>query len=212
MSFNYNSAYNYLGAKKCCASNLYNNYVSGPQGAQGPQGAIGPAGLQGNSGPTGPTGAQGACCRGPQGFQGSTGPTGPQGAQGPTGPQGSKTFIIDHPSDTNKYLVHACVEGPEAGVYYRGKGAITNGVSTIVHLPPYVSAFNNFTIQLTQKYSVNCDPIVLRFTDVSNNMFHVYGNNCEFHWLVFAERHRIDAEPYKHMVNINGNGPYKWIS
>jgi hypothetical protein len=34
----------------------------------------------------------------------------------------SKTFIIDHPIKKDKYLVHACVEGPETGVYYRGKG------------------------------------------------------------------------------------------
>ena len=32
----------------------------------------------------------------------------------------SKTFVIDHPIDPERYLVHACVEGPESGVYYRG--------------------------------------------------------------------------------------------
>ena len=28
-----------------------------------------------------------------------------------------KTFIIEHPQDTEKYLIHACLEGPEVGVY-----------------------------------------------------------------------------------------------
>ena len=36
----------------------------------------------------------------------------------------TKTFIIDHPIDKNKYLVHGCLEGPEFGVYYRGKSEI----------------------------------------------------------------------------------------
>ena len=41
-----------------------------------------------------------------------------------------KTFIINHPLDDSKYLVHACLEGPEAGIYYRGDGEITNNEST----------------------------------------------------------------------------------
>ena len=48
----------------------------------------------------------------------STGPI------GPTGRDGAKTFVIDHPDDENKYLVHVCLEGPEAGVYYRGKAEV----------------------------------------------------------------------------------------
>ena len=26
----------------------------------------------------------------------------------------NKTFVIDHPDDSDKYLVHVCLEGPEA--------------------------------------------------------------------------------------------------
>ena len=39
---------NYLGAKKCCATNLAKTVI-GPQGAQGAQGAVGPAGSGGGA-------------------------------------------------------------------------------------------------------------------------------------------------------------------
>ena len=29
--------------------------------------------------------------------------------------------MIDHPIDKNEYLVHACLEGHESGVYYKKK-------------------------------------------------------------------------------------------
>jgi hypothetical protein len=67
---------NYLGAKKCCATNLTKT-VMGPQGAQGAGGPIGPFGNQGATGAQGFTGATGPCCRGPQGYIGSQGATGP---------------------------------------------------------------------------------------------------------------------------------------
>ena len=40
--------------------------------------------------------------------------------------------------DSSKYLVHVCLEGPEAAVYYRGKGEITNNNSVVIYLPDYV--------------------------------------------------------------------------
>src|SRR5262245_13955049 len=37
---------------------------------------------------------------------------------------GTKSFQITHPLDSSAFLRHACLEGPENGVYYRGKGTI----------------------------------------------------------------------------------------
>ena len=76
---------NYLGAKKCCATNLAKTVV-GPQGPQGPGGPIGPYGQQGATGAQGLRGVTGLCCRGPPGTTGAQGPAG--GAQGATGPPG----------------------------------------------------------------------------------------------------------------------------
>ncbi len=171
---------------KCC--NVV-RYVTGPTGPTGPS-AIGPIGIQGVTGPTGPTG-----------------PTG-KGCIGPTGP---KTFVIQHPTDEKKYLVHACLEGPEAGVYYRGVGTITNGNSVSIKLPDYAPVLaDDFNIQVTGIYNgvkVNVYNVSL----VVNGSFIVYGENGEFNWLAIGKRSDIDVEPNKHDVSIKGEGPYLWL-
>jgi hypothetical protein len=179
----------YLGAQKCCDLRT--------QGPVGPQGPAGPAGV-GERGMTGPAG------------QSLTGPTG-RGCRGPTGPAGVKSFIINHPVDEAKYLVHACLEGPEAGVYYRGKGEILNNKYITINLPDYVENLaTDFTIQITPIY---CGKKIeqLYTSEVINNSFNVYGENCSFYWLVQGKRNNIEIEPLKSNVNVKGNGPYKWI-
>jgi len=45
----------------------------------------------------------------------------------------TKKFDIMHPTKSNHRLAHACIEGPENGVYYRGRLIDTN----IIELPEY---------------------------------------------------------------------------
>jgi hypothetical protein len=118
-----------------------------------------------------------------------------------------KTFVIDHPLDSERYLVHACLEGPEAGVYYRGEGKIENE-SVTVTLPDYTTAFIDFTINLTP--IGKC--ISLATSRVKNGKFEVYGEPCEFFWTVYAKRGNVVVEPLKSSVKLNGDGPYKWLS
>jgi hypothetical protein len=122
-----------------------------------------------------------------------------------------KTFVIDHPLDESKYLVHACLEGPEVGIYYRGKGEITNNKSTIIVLPDYVSVFaTDLTVQLTPIYNGKIN--TLNASEVENNSFTVYGEtSCKFHWTVYGKRGAINTEPYKNDVSVKGSGPYLWI-
>jgi hypothetical protein len=47
--------------------------------------------------------------------------------------QGWKEFDIPHPTKPNHRLAHACIEGPEIGVYYRGKLKDNN----VIELPEY---------------------------------------------------------------------------
>jgi len=180
---------NYLGARRCC--DLNSAGLAGPIGPQGIPGTRGSTGVTGYTGPQGPTGRS---CR------------------GPTGPEGAKSFIIDHPLNLEKYLVHACLEGPEAGVYYRGKGEIANDESVTIQLPNYVSKLaSNFTIQVTSIYSnERKDPNILQATDVTNNEFKVYGKNGKFFWTVYGLRNEILVEPNKSSIHVNGDGPYKW--
>ena len=110
-------------------------------------------------------------------------------------------------------MVHACLEGTEAGVYYRGRGTITNNYSSIIELPDYVCKIaNNFTIQITPIYNRNLPTSNYAVSNIENNTFQVYGMNGEFFWIVQGKRLHIDVEPRKSEVQLNGDGPYKWIS
>jgi hypothetical protein len=132
-----------------------------------------------------------------------------------TGTSGSsKTFVINHPTDINKYLVHACLEGPEAGIYYRGKASITNGANVEIELPEYAKHIGkNFTIQLTEIYSgPESTENKLKTTEVVDGKFTVYGSNGSFYWLVHAERNEIVVEPHKEDYELRGDGPYTYIT
>jgi len=117
--------------------------------------------------------------------------------------------VIDHPIDKNKYLVHACLEGPEAGVYYRGKSKIVNNDFVKIILPDYVHLLaTEFTIQITALGSHNS----FYTSKIQKGKFKVYGKNGKFFWHVHGMRNSVQTEPDKNKVSLNGNGPYQWIS
>ena len=116
-----------------------------------------------------------------------------------------KTFIIEHPIENERYLVHACLEGPEAGVYYRGESKITNNEYVEILLPEYTKVFSNFTVHITPQ-SRN----LLYASKVVDSKFRVYGDNGEFYWLVHALRNKIKVEPLKTETRIRGEGPYMY--
>jgi hypothetical protein len=118
----------------------------------------------------------------------------------------SKTFVIDHPIEGNKYLVHACLEGPEAGVYYRGEAEITNNEFVEILLPEYTKEFTEFTHHVTPLYKYN-----EYYCCVQENKVIVYGKNGKFSWYVFGKRENINVEPLRNQVIIGGEGPYRFI-
>ena len=188
----YNS---YLGTTKCCPNDVIG--IQGPTGLEGPTGFLGYVGLTGPQGPQGPTGRD------------CTGPTGPPG---PT----NKSFIIDHPLDESKYLVHACLEGPEAGVYYRGKATIENDESIAIQLPDYVSPLaTNLTAQITPIFSKDkktnkSTKNIYETSEIEDNKFTVYGKNGSFYWTVYGTKDEINVEPNKSELNVQRDGPYAW--
>jgi hypothetical protein len=135
----------------------------------------------------------------------------------------TKTFVIDHPLDNDKYLVHACLEGPEAGVYYRGisetkdillaSSENSDVYSSTIKLPNYVSSFSNeFTIQVTPIYNEEYDIPYIGTSEIENNSFAVYTDTpCKFNWLVFAKRGNVNVEPLKSESTVRGEGPYRYI-
>ena len=103
------------------------------------------------------------------------------------------------------------MEGPEAGVYYRGTNKIVNNESVTIDLPSYVDALaTDFTVQITPIYDGKNK--FYSAGRVVNGQFTVYGENGEFYWLVQGKREsNIDIEPRKNSVDVKGVGPYRWI-
>ena len=66
------------------------------------------------------------------------------------------------------------------------------------------------TIQITGIYENRCMKMY-NSTDIHNNVFHVYGPNGKFYWIVYGSRQDIEVEPLKTNKTINGDGPYKYI-
>jgi len=119
---------------------------------------------------------------------------------------GGKTFVIDHPTKKENYLVQ---EGPEAGVYYRGEAEIIED-KVEISLPDYVDRLaTEFTVHITPIYTGKNR--LLNSSKVKNGKFTVYGEPGEFTWIVYGKRLDINVEPRKNSVNVKGDGPYKWI-
>ena len=104
--------------------------------------------------------------------------------------QSWKGFDIKHPNKEGHRLRHICLEGPEAGVYYRGR--LKN--EKMIRLPSYWKGLVNvdtITVQL-QPIGAHQDIIVKRWDD-ENIYLQAQGGlpiNCFYH--VYAERNDID--------------------
>jgi hypothetical protein len=100
------------------------------------------------------------------------------------------------------------LEGPEAGVYYRGTASV-QGKSVTIELPEYVTALaKDFTVHLTCKGSFS----QVYASDVTKGAFVVYADKpCEFYWVVYGRRGEINTEPLRMETQVHGEGPYKWV-
>ena len=123
----------------------------------------------------------------------------------------NKTFVIDHPIDENKLLVHACVESPSSNLFYNGVGKIAEESSSVdIQLPAYVEKIGkDFTVSLTSK---GRNGNLYTNGVVEGKYFTVFGDSgSEFFWHVYGLMGSIVAEPNKKDVDVKGNGPYRWI-
>ena len=104
--------------------------------------------------------------------------------------QSWKGFDIKHPNKEGHRLRHICLEGPEAGVYYRGR--LKN--EKMIRLPSYWKGLVNIdtiTVQL-QPVGAHQNIIVKRWDDeyVYLQAQGALPINCFFH--VYAERKDVD--------------------
>lgn len=139
----------------------------------------------------------------------------------PTGPAlAHKTFVIDHPLATDRYLAHATLEGPEGSVYYRGSGSLTNGRAEII-LPDYFEALTRpegRTVLLTNIDGF--DRLAVMTHDgakISDGHFVVMAENANsnqaFDWEVKAVRADLpvlSVEPLISDVRVRRVGPYAY--
>ena len=102
----------------------------------------------------------------------------------------SKSFLIDHPTKENKKLEHGCLEGPEFGVYYRGRAQ-----SNTITLPDYWTGLargDSITVQLTPKGSFH------HLYVVSQSLTEIVigaadGETIDCFYTIYAERADIDS-------------------
>jgi hypothetical protein len=108
----------------------------------------------------------------------------------------AKQFRVRHPQRRGASLAHACVEGPEAAVYYRGDGQLSGG-RAVVPLPSYfeqVARRDGRTVQVTPRFCTADEPVsTLAASDVAGGAFTVRAlddRNPEqqFYWEVKAVR------------------------
>ena len=122
----------------------------------------------------------------------------------------TKTFIIDHPTDTARHLVHGCLEGPENGIYYRGTGVCSDAVATIT-LPDYVKRIGkDFTVHVTRIATCAADALLAPFvvSPVVDGSFTVSGPSGSFWWTVYGSRGDIEVQPLRSDGERVGDGPY----
>jgi hypothetical protein len=116
--------------------------------------------------------------------------------------QSWKGFDIKHPNKPNHRLRHICLEGPEGGVYFRGR--LTN--SNVIDLPDYWNGLidpESITISLTQ-IGYTQDLIVDKIE--WGKKVHIKsgnGSNIDCYYLINASR--IDGEPL--IVEYEGETP-----
>lgn len=119
--------------------------------------------------------------------------------------QSWKGFDIKHPTKENHRLRHICLEGPEGGIYFRGR--LTG--SNIIELPEYWTNLvdpNSITVSLTQIGS--SQDLIIERIEECKKIFIRSGSavNIDCYYLVNGSR--IDGEPL--VVEYEGKTPAEY--
>lgn len=128
-----------------------------------------------------------------------------------------KTFVIDHPTDDTRYLVHACLEGPEAGVYYRGEARCDDDCRAEVTLPDYFTALvqpGSVSVQVTAVLENEDSGFgAVAATRVKDGAFIIRSELAgqAVAWRVEAKRVDIEVEPLRKNTLVDGFGPYRYV-
>ena len=119
--------------------------------------------------------------------------------------QAWKGFDIKHPNKENHRLRHICLEGPEAGVYIRGK--LTD--SNVIDLPDYWRGLidpESITVSLTQIGS--SQDLIVDKIEWGNKVHIKSGNASAINCFYTIHASRIDGEPL--IVEYEGETPAEY--
>jgi len=100
----------------------------------------------------------------------------------------SKSFVIDHPTKPGKKLRYASLEGPEQGVYVRGRSQ-----ESVINLPDYWTGLvdeESITVNLTP-IGHSATPRVESINQNAINVFTLEEGDLDYYYTVYAERKDI---------------------
>jgi len=132
-----------------------------------------------------------------------------------------KTFIIDHPTDSDRYLVHAAIEGPQNRVYYRGKTTLQHG-QAFVALPDYFEGLTQEEHRAVFLQNMSgFDKVTVKTQDgkrIKNGVLHIVSQDKHSQsivsWEVSAVRKDVPdliVAPRVDEVEVLGFGPYRYV-
>jgi len=122
--------------------------------------------------------------------------------QGTINQQAWKGFDIKHPNKEGQRLRHICLEGPEAGVYIRGKLTDNN----VIDLPDYWKGLidpESITVSLTQIGS--SQDLIVDKIEWGRKVYIRSGNASTINCFYTIQASRIDGEPL--IVEYEGETP-----
>jgi hypothetical protein len=125
--------------------------------------------------------------------------------QGNINVQSWKGFDIKHPNKEGQRLRHICLEGPEAGVYIRGKLTDNN----VIDLPDYWSGLvdpESITVSLTQIGS--SQDLIVDKIEWGRKVYVRSGNASTINCFYTIQASRIDGEPL--IVEYEGETPAEY--
>lgn len=128
-----------------------------------------------------------------------------------------KAFVIDHPTDSDRYLVHVCAEGPTADVIYRGEAEIRDG-QAVVEMPAYFEAATRTNYGRQVQLTPIDELCMAAASRIEGGKFTIRCSGPDgtvVQWLVTAVRadaEQFPVEPLKSEVGVGGTGPYRFLT
>lgn len=127
-----------------------------------------------------------------------------------------KSFIIPHPDDPDRWLIHGCTESPHNGVEYWGTATLDDRGHADIELPGYfesLTARDGRAVLLTGMGHHIIPPTA---TYPEHGRFLIHGvPGQQVSWLVKAIRKDVPpvlVEPRRDDVIVQGDGPYRYYT